>query len=268
MKERIQKIMAQAGLGSRRHNEDLIRSGRVRLNGRVAILGDKADLAHDEIEVDGKAIALKRAVYIMLNKPKGVLSSTEDELGEGRTTIRDLVSVGGHLYPVGRLDKQSQGLILLTNDGGMAHKLTHPRYEHSKVYHVLVEGHPTRATIELWASGVDLEGRVTAPAGVEVLEKKRDETWLRITMREGRKRQIRRVATLLEHPVVFLNRLQIGPLHLDKKLKAGQWRYLTDAEVALLQAAQAIEPGARRSDERRPKGRRPKGPLPKGRGRK
>lgn len=258
--ERIQKIMAQAGLGSRRHNEELIRAGRVKLNGRVAKLGEKATAGVDTIEVDGKVISMKRAVYIMLNKPKGVISSTEDELGEGRETIRDLVDVGGHLYPVGRLDKQSQGLILLTNDGELAHKLTHPRYEHKKVYHALVEGHPTPETVEQWASGVDLEGKMTAPAGVEVLEEKRDQTWLRITMREGRKRQIRKVAAQLGHPVAFLNRLKIGPLALDRKLKPRQWRYLTDEEVATLHASVGGKAVAKkpRAKKRKSKGRKRK----------
>ncbi|MFQ5436702.1 MAG: pseudouridine synthase, partial [Anaerolineae bacterium] len=142
MEERLQKLLSRAGFGSRRRCEEIIANGRVQLNGRPAKLGDKADPAKDKIAVDGETIRIKphNFVYIALHKPKGVLSSLEDELGEGRQTVRDLIPLPGHLYPVGRLDKQSTGLMLMTNDGDMAHKLTHPRYGHRKMYHVTVEG--------------------------------------------------------------------------------------------------------------------------------
>ncbi|MCI0395311.1 MAG: rRNA pseudouridine synthase [Chloroflexi bacterium] len=232
-RQRLQKLMAQAGLGSRRKNEALITAGRVRVNGQVARLGDKADPDVDRVEVDGRLLKLEKLVYIKLHKPKGVLSSTEDELAQGRPTVRDLVNVQGHLYPIGRLDRQSEGLMLLTNDGKLAHRLTHPRYGHEKIYRVVVEGKPVLATLEQWARGVELDGRPTIPAQIEILHQQKDHTWLRLTMREGRKRQIRRIAAMLGHPVTRLIREQIGPIRLGD-LKPGEWRHLSASEVAAL----------------------------------
>ena len=231
MERRLQKIMAKAGYGSRRANEKIIRQGRVRVNGRVARLGDKADPQEDEITVDGEPIEFEEPIYVMLNKPKGVLSSTEDE--EERTTVRDLVVVEGHIYPVGRLDKPSEGLILLTNDGKLAHRLTHPRYEHEKVYDVTVEGQIPDEALHQWRGGLRLGDKMTAPAGVKVVERGPEQTRLRITLREGRKRQIRRIAALFGHPVRRLFRESIGPLQIGD-LPAGQWRHLTDEEIQSL----------------------------------
>lgn len=233
MQERLQKLMSRAGLGSRRASEKLIRAGRVRVNGRVASLGDKADPQHDDITVDGEPLTFEERIYIMLNKPRGVLSSTEDELDDDRPTVLDLVPTDAHIYPVGRLDKTSAGLILLTNDGKLANRLTHPRYEHEKVYEVTVEGHPDSATLQHWRDGIMLRGKQTLPAGVEVIQENRNSTRLRITMREGRKRQIRRVAERLGHPVQRLVRVQIGTLHLGD-LQTGAWRRLTSDEVRTL----------------------------------
>ena len=240
MKERLQKVMARAGIGSRRYNETLIRAGKVRVNGAVARIGDVADLTVDDIEVEGQRLSMPRHLYIMVNKPRGVLSSTEDEMGLGRPTVRDMVDVEGHIYPVGRLDKQSEGLILLTNDGELAHHLTHPRYGHEKVYRVALEGHVAASTIRKWSGGVDLDGRVTAPAKIETLSHDQEVTWIRITMREGRKRQIRRVAASLGHPVTRLIREQIGSLQLGG-LRQGSWRHLNDAEIRALRRAVAQE---------------------------
>lgn len=236
MEERLQKLMAKAGIGSRRANEELIRAGRVRVNGKTATLGDKADPDRDHIEVDGEPLDFEKLLYIMLNKPKGVLSSTEDDLDEGRPTVRGMVDVEGHIYPVGRLDKNSRGLILLTNDGQLAHRLTHPRYEHEKIYDVVVQGHPSSETLRAWRHGVLLRGKVTAPAGVEVLRRDPETTLLRITMREGRKRQIRRVGALLGHQVLSLFRRQIGPLQIGD-LPEGEWRHLSEEEVTALREA-------------------------------
>jgi pseudouridine synthase len=235
MEERIQKLMAQAGLGSRRHNEDLIREGRVKVNGRVAHLGQKADPATDKLEVDGKVLDLEKdkAIYIALHKPKGVLSSLEDELEEGRTTVRDLIDVEGHLYPVGRLDRQSEGLILMTNDGELAHKITHPRYGHKKIYEVTLEGNIPPEAIIQWQQGVMLDDKRTAPARIENIRRQGGTTRLQLVMREGRKRQIRRVAAQLGYPVQRLIRQQIGPLKLGD-LAAGTWRHLTADEVKRL----------------------------------
>lgn len=231
MEQRLQKIMAKAGYGSRRANEKIIRQGRVRVNGRVVRLGDKADPQTDHITVDGEPIELEEPVYIMLNKPKGVLSSTEDD--EERTTVLDLVDIEGHIYPVGRLDKPSEGLILLTNDGKLAHRLTHPRYEHDKLYDVTVDGQIPDEALRQWRGGLRLGDKMTAPAEVEVVERASDYTRLRITLREGRKRQIRRIAALFGHPVRRLFRQAIGPLQIGD-LPPGRWRHLTKEEVQSL----------------------------------
>jgi 23S rRNA pseudouridine2605 synthase len=242
--ERLQKLMAAAGLGSRRANEALIRAGRVRVNGQVARLGDKADLDTDTITVDGKPLAADKPVYVMVHKPRGVLSSTEDELEQDRPTVRDIVPLPGHLYPVGRLDKPSEGLILLTNDGHLAHRLTHPRYEHEKVYEVALEGAIGDEALEEWRRGVLLDGKPTAPATVELLERRPGQTLLRITLREGRKRQIRRIAAAFGHPVTRLLRTHIGPLALGD-LPPGQWRHLIPAEIDALQATVEQPPASR-----------------------
>lgn len=245
MIERLQKILAKAGYGSRRSNEALITAGRVTINGSVAKLGDKADSQNDTIRVDGRPIVIEEPVYIMLNKPKGIISSLEDELDQGRTTVRDLVKVKGHIYPVGRLDKESEGLIVLTNDGQLAHHLTHPRYGHEKEYKVAVEGQIESTTLNKWREGVELDGRKSAPARIVVEGTEGDITWLRITIREGRKRQIRRIAALLGHPVTRLIRLRIGSLHLAD-LEPATWRHLTRDEVAALQRT-AFKHGPKRS---------------------
>lgn len=233
MLERVQKIMAEAGLGSRRACEELIRAGVVRVNGRVVALGAKADPDKDEISVRGRVIHQDKKLYLMLNKPKGVLSSTEDELAEGRQTVRDLVNLPGHLYPVGRLDKQSEGLILLTNDGHLAHRLTHPRYEHEKEYKVLLQGQPGPTTLAQWRQGVTLDDFRTAPATIRIDKTLPDATWLTVILKEGKKRQIRRVAAALGHEVRQLIRVRIGPLQLSG-IEPGQWRHLTPAEVYAL----------------------------------
>ena len=238
VQERLQKLMAQAGLGSRRENETIIAAGRVRVNGRVAKLGDKADPQIDVIEVDGKPLrpVQDSYTYIILNKPRGVISSLEDELQQARTTVRDLIPITGHLYPVGRLDKPSEGLMLMTNDGHLAHRLTHPRFKHEKVYEVELEGSISNKSLENWRRGVILDDRKTAPAPIEILYRDKASTTLRIVLREGRKRQIRRIAAGLGHPVHRLVRTEIGPIALGD-LKPGQWRYLTAEEIAKVRGA-------------------------------
>ncbi len=251
MSEKLQKIMARAGLGSRRTNEKIIADGRVRINGKVARLGDRANQHKDRIEVDGKMLQFSKHIYIKLNKEKGVLSSTEDELAQGRPTVRDMVDLPGHLYPVGRLDKESEGLMLLTNDGKLTHILTHPRFEHQKVYRVAIEGMPAHGIIQDWRQGVELDGKQTMPVKIEVLHQQKDHTWLRMTMREGRKRQIRRVAALLGHPATKLIREEIGPIQLGN-LQPGKWQHLSDEEVRKLKEL------VKRSDKRKQKKRKRK----------
>jgi 23S rRNA pseudouridine2605 synthase len=233
--KRLQKYLAHAGVASRRKSEDLIRQGRVSVNGQVVTeLGTRVDPAQDDVRVDGRPIRpAGRHVYVMLNKPRDVISSMRDS--RGRRALGDLVSLPQRLYPVGRLDLNSEGLILLTDDGELANLLTHPRYEHEKEYRAWVNGEPTEETLQAWQQGVMLEGQATAPAGVEVLARRADATLLRVVMREGRKRQIRRVAELLGHPVRELKRIRLGPLELGP-LEVGQWRYLTDREVRSLEA--------------------------------
>ncbi|UCG25030.1 MAG: rRNA pseudouridine synthase [Chloroflexota bacterium] len=247
MSERLQKLMARGGYGSRRHCEKLIRAGRVRVNGRIARLGHRADPQHDLIEVDGKKLAFEEPLYIMLHKPKGVISSTQDELRRGRPTVRELVGVPGHLYPVGRLDRQSEGLILLTNDGHLAHRLTHPRFGHEKVYHVEVEGNVPQEKLDRWRNGVVLDGRRTAPAKVTLVRRTGQKSILQVTLREGRKRQIRRVSAALGHPVVRLVRKRIGPADIGD-LAAGKWRYLTAQEVRALRESVSSSDASGRED--------------------
>ena len=246
-KERLQKVMASAGVASRRKSEEIILQGRVTVNGRVVTeLGTKVDPRRDDIRVDGQRIQAESYIYIMLNKPRGVLSVMEDE--RGRSALGDLVSAPTRLYPVGRLDATSEGLILLTNDGALANLLTHPRYMHHKEYIALVNGRPSEKTLQAWQRGVLLDEKLTAPAQISVIRTVKDSTLLRIEMREGRKRQIRRVAALLGHPVRDLRRVRLGPLQLGS-LEVGQWRYLTAKEIGQLESLK------RQSETRTRKGR-------------
>jgi len=235
MEERLQKILAQAGHGSRRSCEQYIEAGRVRVNGQVAKLGQKADVAKDKITLDGRPVAANvEYVYVALHKPRNVLSTVAAEPGDNRKTIRDLVDLPERLYPVGRLDFDSEGLILMTNDGDLANKLTHPRYGHEKEYRVLLARRPDDKQLQAWARGVVLEdGHRTAPAQVRFESTSGKGAWIRVIMGEGRKRQIREIGFLLGLPVVRILRIRIGTLRLDN-LKPRQWRYLTTQEVTEL----------------------------------
>lgn len=239
--ERLQKILARAGLGSRRACEELIRQGRVAVNGQAAQLGQKADPKRDCIVVDGKPIQPGRRTYIVLHKPPGVVSTTRDP--QGRPTVLDLVPrvPNVRLWPVGRLDLDSEGLILLTNDGRLAHLLTHPRHEQTKEYRVCVEGYPDGTALEQWRQGVLLDNRRTAPAQVELVSREKTCTWLRVVLREGRKREIRRVAAMLGYPVHRLIRVRIGPVRLGD-LKPKEWRYLTDDEREQIEKIRGWDP--------------------------
>jgi len=233
--ERLQKIMAQAGVGSRRACEELIRQGRVTVDGQVAGLGSKVDPSRQRIVVDGQTLSRREPfVYVAVYKPRGVLSVSQDD--RGRRTVRDLVPLPGRLYPVGRLDATSEGLMLLTNDGELANRLMHPRFGHEKEYRALVQGQPSDATLRKWEQGVVLDGQRTAPARVKRLKTDPDTTWLRITLHEGRKRQIRRVAAALGHPILRLIRERIGPLRLGQ-LPVGAWRHLSASEIRILRGA-------------------------------
>ena len=247
MLERLQKILAQAGYGSRRACEDFITAGRVRVNGQLASLGQKADPAIDKITVDGKPIAAAESLtYIALNKPRFVLSTVESERGDERQTVRDLVEVPQHVYPVGRLDFESEGLVLMTNDGDLANKLTHPKFGHQKEYRVLLARRPDPDQLEAWRRGVVLEdGYKTAPTDVRFESAQGKGAWVRVLMGEGRKRQIRETCKQLGLPVVRIVRTRIGALRLGN-LKPRQWRYLTREEVESLKRDSTNKTGDRR----------------------
>jgi pseudouridine synthase len=235
MEERIQKLLARAGVGSRRKCEQMIVDGRVRVDGVPAILGQKADPSRARVELDGKPVRLDAAnpVYVAVYKPRGVLSTTRDD--RGRRTVRDLIPLPGHLFLVGRLDRASEGLVLLTNDGELTDRLTHPRYQHSKEYHVLLDGPLDETALRRWRRGVELDGRRTVPAKVQVLDRQETFTWVRVVLREGRNRQIRRVAEILGCPVARLIRVGIGPVRLGD-LRPRRWRHLTHQELGQLRA--------------------------------
>ncbi|MFM7069287.1 MAG: pseudouridine synthase [Actinomycetes bacterium] len=227
--ERLQKVLARAGLGSRRVCEDLIDEARVRVNGSVATLGDRVDPDADIVEVDGVRIGIAPGlVYYLLNKPVGVVTTASDT--HGRTTVTELVPDDVRVYPVGRLDMDTEGLLLLTNDGDLAHRLTHPRFGVEKEYVAHVEGAPSRGAVRRLREGVDLDDGPTAPAKVALV----GSDVLRLTIHEGRNRQVRRMCAAVGHPVVRLVRTRIGPLR-DTKLAPGAWRSLTVAEVRSLE---------------------------------
>ena len=241
MEERIQKILAKSGLGSRRTCESFIAEGRVTVNNRVAKLGDKADSSKDHILLDGEPISSpENLVYIALYKPRGVLSAVVSP--EAMQTVCDLVDIPQKVYPVGRLDVESEGLILLTNDGELTNRLTHPRYRHEKEYRVLVARHPDDAQLDTWRRGVTLsDGYKTAPAKVTYQRSMGKGSWLRVTLREGKKRQIRETGSILGLPVVKIIRIRIATLMLGD-LKARQWRYLSAEEIKALKTNQPIKP--------------------------
>ncbi|MFZ6002659.1 MAG: pseudouridine synthase [Actinomycetota bacterium] len=228
---RLQKVLAQAGLGSRRVCEELIERRRVRVNGEVADLGRRVDPEVDVVEVDGAQIGVRAGlVHYLLNKPRGVITTAADT--HGRPTVVALVPPEPRVFPVGRLDGDSEGLLLLTNDGDLAHRLTHPSFGVDKEYLVEVEGDPHRGVVRRLREGVELDDGKTAPAKVAVL----GERLLRITIHEGRNRQIRRMCEAVGTPVVRLVRTRIGPLS-DRTLAPGEWRSLTQDEVRALERA-------------------------------
>ena len=263
--ERLQKVLAAAGVASRRASEELIQSGRVTVDGRVVTeLGTKVDPERATIQVDGRPIQLPpRHVYIKLYKPRGILSDIGGDT-RGRQTVADLVpDLERRVFTVGRLDLNSEGLVLLTDDGKLAHKLTHPRYEHPKVYYVLVEQRPPEDALRRLARGIDLPDGRTAPAEVSVVDKLPAElhlgpgpkagVWLRMVLREGKKRQIRHMTAAVEHPTLRLVRWSIGPLTLGT-LGVGESAPLSGREVnALLRTAS----GQTTENPRRRTGRKP-----------
>jgi 23S rRNA pseudouridine2605 synthase len=229
--ERLQKVMASAGLGSRRTCEDLIAGGRVTVNGEVARLGRRIDPDRDQVAVDGTAVGVRPGmVHYLLNKPPGVVTTADDP--QGRSTVLGLVPDEPRVFPVGRLDMDTEGLLLLTNDGDLAHRLTHPSFGVDKEYIAHVEGEPSRRSVRRLREGVELEDGVTAPAQASLVAP----SIVRLVIHEGRNRQVRRMCEAIGHPVRRLVRTRIGPL-TDRKLKPGAWRPLTNDELRALERA-------------------------------
>lgn len=234
MKERIQKIISNSGYTSRRKAEDLIASGRVTVNGSVAKVGDTADINLDSIEVDGNTIsALTSKKYIMLNKPRGYVCSLKDE--KGRKLVTDLIDLPDRLYPIGRLDINSEGLILLTNDGDFANKLMHPSDDIIKTYELKIRGEENsiHSGIALMKKPIMIDGYMTKAADVQLIERFGCEALINVSIHEGRNRQIRRLCERSEFKVLSLKRISEGLLSLGN-LKVGKWRYLTNDEIRSL----------------------------------
>ena len=235
--ERLQKVLARVGIGSRRVCENLIAEGRVLVDGEMAVLGRRVDPETALIEVDGAPVGVRPdLVHYILNKPAGVVTTADDP--QGRPTVVGLVPNEPRVFPVGRLDVDTEGLLLLTNDGELAHRLTHPSYGVEKEYVAEVEGLPTRAVLRRLREGVELDDGPTAPARATLV----DPSVVRLTIHEGRNRQVRRMCEAVGHSVVRLVRTRIGPL-ADRSLAPGAWRELTGDEVRSLQRAVA-EPGS------------------------
>jgi 23S rRNA pseudouridine2605 synthase len=245
--ERLQKILARAGVAARRKAEDLIREGRVTVNGKVATIGEKAELASDVVKLDGKRIQeLREHRYLLLNKPKGYLTAVSDP--GGRPTVMDLVppALRRALVPVGRLDYHTEGLLVLTDDGEFAQRLSHPRYGCHKTYEVKVKGVPDNPQLDRLRRGVVIDGQRTSPCRIDVLRTtpvRGDEggnAWFRVELAEGRTRQIREMFFRIGHPVQKLRRVAIGPVS-DTRLPVGVLRDLTESELRLLRRITADE---------------------------
>jgi 23S rRNA pseudouridine2605 synthase len=233
--ERLQKVLAHAGVASRRKCEEMIAEGRIKVNGTVVREpGTKVNPLKDRIEVDGNILPREKHVYVLLYKPTGVITSVSDP--QGRRVVLDLVEdIPERVYPVGRLDYDTSGLLLLTNDGDLAYRLTHPSYEIDKVYHAWVKGIPTAEKVRQLARGVQLEDGVTAPGQARILrtDHEKGRALVELTIHEGRNRQVRRMCEAIGHPVLSLKRVKVGFLTLEG-LSPGNYRLLTDKEVKQL----------------------------------
>ena len=229
--ERIQKVLAAAGVASRRAVEEMVAEGRITVNGQPARLGQRVDPDADEVEVDGIPVGLRADLaYYLLNKPPGVVTTASDP--QGRPTVVAMVPDDPRVFPVGRLDADSEGLLLLTNDGGLTHRLTHPSFGVDKEYLAHVEGHPSRGALRRLREGVELDDGAAQAVAVSHPEP----SVVRIVVHEGRNRLVRRMCEAVGHPVIRLVRTRIGPL-ADRKLPPGQWRELRPEEVRALERA-------------------------------
>lgn len=234
--DRLHKVLARAGVASRRACEELILAGAVTVNGQpVTRLGLRIDPTRDRVAINGRPVAVATPlVYLALHKPVGYITTANDEFG--RRTVFDLAPNSPRLFPVGRLDADSEGLLLLTNDGELAMRLTHPRYEVAKTYRALVAGQVSPIAARALVEGIEIEGQRTAPARIEIVSLEPDQTELLLTIHEGRKRQVRLMLAEVGHPVLRLRRERLGPLRLGD-LPLGRWRPLEAREVAALRQA-------------------------------
>lgn len=231
---RLQKYMAQSGVASRRKSEEIILEGRVKVNNNIVKeLGTKVDPRRDVVKVDNKVIKLEdKRVYIMLNKPEGYVTTLKDKHSE--KIVLDLIDgVEERIFPIGRLDADTTGLLLMTNDGDLAYKLTHPSHEVPKKYIAQVKGVPNSKKLNRFRKGLRIDGRITSKAYIRILKKQRDFSVLEISIHEGRNRQVRKMCEYIRHPVVELKRIGIGDLRLGS-LELGKWRYLTEKEINYL----------------------------------
>lgn len=230
--ERVQKVLAAAGVGSRRACEELVAAGRVTIDGKVARLGDKADPEHSVIAVDGERIPVKPGlVHLLVNKPRDIVTTVSDP--EGRPTVMELVPASPRVYPVGRLDRDTEGLLLMTNDGELANRIAHPRYQVEKTYVAQVRGPVRKRALRTLRAGVQLDDGVAAAKSVRELGAAGERILLELTLTEGRKREVRRMLAAVGHPVERLARVRIGPLSLGD-LSPGKYRPLNTAEVRAL----------------------------------
>ena len=228
---RLQKFMAQCGVGSRRKCEELIRQGRVYVNGaKVTEMGTLVDPDKDEVTLDQKKLRQQNnKIYILLNKPRGIITTAHDPFGR-KTVLEHLNWKGDRIYPVGRLDYDTEGLLILTNDGEFAFEMMHPKHRVEKEYYCVVKGFPKPEDVSRLRNGIDIGGFVTSPAEVTLVRKNTDTSVFRVVIKEGKNRQVRRMFEAINHPVVFLRRERIGNLRLGS-LRPGEWRYLSNNEV-------------------------------------
>lgn len=230
MEERLQKILAKAGIASRRTAEQMIRAGRIRINGQVVMtMGCKADPSRDQITFDGNLLAFEQKIYLLLNKPSGYVTTLSDP--QGRPVVTDLITdIGTRLFPVGRLDLETEGALLMTNDGDLANRILHPSFEVTKTYEALVTGLPTKETLARLKSGIEIDGALTRPATLRVLQRHTRQTLVEIVIHEGKKRQVRKMFQAVGHRVLHLRRTAYGRLLLGG-LPPGEYRILNQGDL-------------------------------------